>query len=541
MSASFGTVSVFADEADAGSEDIIILYTNDVHCGVDSGVTYAGLALYQKQMEELSSYVTLVDAGDVIQGAPLGTLSEGEYLIEMMNELEYDFAIPGNHEYDFGMERFLELAEELECGYYSCNFMDLTTGETVFDAYKIIEYGDVSVAYVGVTTPESFSKSTPAYFQNEDGEYIYGFCEDSTGEALYAQVQASVDEARAEGVDYVILVAHLGEEGVTEYWTSDAVLANTTGIDACIDGHSHETYVKYVENADGEEVLLTQTGTKLASIGKMTIDADGTISAELIEEVPAEGESLVYTDDGLAVDDEMNQFVLAIEEQYADVLQTVIGYSEVDLTDSDPETGDRLVRLAETNLADLVTDAYRYVLGADIGLCNGGGIREGISVGDVTYYDALMVLPFGNMGCVVEATGQQILDALEMGARNYPEENGGFLQVSGLTYTIDSSIESSVQVDDEGNFVSVDGEYRVTDVLVDGEPIDLEATYTVASHDYMLISCGSGMSMFADATVLEDNIISDMDMMFAYIMDNLGGTIGEEYADPYGQGRITIK
>ncbi|MCD7864768.1 MAG: bifunctional metallophosphatase/5'-nucleotidase [Clostridiales bacterium] len=535
--------AVYATATDnsANSEDIIILYTNDVHCGVDSGVSYAGLALYKKQMEEISPYVTLVDAGDVIQGAPIGTLSEGEYLIEIMNELGYDFAVPGNHEYDYGMERFLELTGELDCGYYSCNFMDLQTGEAVFDGYKLFEYVDVTVAYVGVTTPESFTKGTPAYFQDENGEYIYGFCEDDTGEALYEQVQATVDDARAEGADYVILVAHLGETGVTEYWTSDAVLLNTTGIDACIDGHSHETYVKYVPNEDGEDVLLTQTGTKLATIGQMTIQADGTISAELVEQVPEEGESCISTDEGLAVDEDAYQFIQEIEAQYQDVLETVIGSSDVELTDSDPETGERLVRMSETNLGDFVADAYRCVLEADIGICNGGGIRDGISVGDVTYEDALMVLPFGNMGCVVEATGQQILDALEMGARNYPEENGGFLQVSGLSYTIDTSVSSSVQLDDKGNFVSVDGEYRVTDVLVNGEPLELDQTYTVASHDYMLKSGGSGMSMFQDATVLRDNIISDMDMMFSYIMDNLGGTIGEEYADYYGQGRITIQ
>ena len=276
-------------------QDIVVLYTNDVHCGVDDNIGYAGLALYKKQMQQQTPYVTLVDAGDAIQGAPIGTLSEGGYLIDIMNYVGYDVAVPGNHEFDYGMSRFLELAGRLNCGYYACNFMDKATGATVFAPYKMIAYGDTEIAYVGVSTPESFTKSTPAYFQDSAGNYIYTFCEDESGQGLYNQIQASVDAARNEGADYVILVGHLGETGVTDRWSSVNVIQNTTGIDVCIDGHSHETTPSMtVKSRDGRDVIITQTGTKLNNIGKLTIRTDGTIASELVSEVPAVGTAREY-------------------------------------------------------------------------------------------------------------------------------------------------------------------------------------------------------------------------------------------------------
>lgn len=579
----------------AADHDIVVLYTNDVHCGVDDNIGYAGLALYKKQMMEQTPYVTLVDAGDAIQGAPIGTLSDGGYLIDIMNKVGYDFAVPGNHEFDYGMPRFLELAGKLSCGYYSCNFMNLQTGGSVFAPYKIMAYGDTKVAFVGASTPESFTKSTPAYFQDANGNYLYSFCEDESGQKLYAQIQSCVDAARAEGANFVILVGHLGENGTTERWSSDSVVKNTNGIDAVIDGHSHETVpAKVVKNKDGRDILLTQTGTKLKNIGKMTIRKDGTITTELITEVAPGGGSGTYTvkkgdslsriakrelgsynrwkeiydanrdkiknpdvlsigmqltipggssvtEEGKAVDYDTDQFIKGIQAQYNETLKTVLGHTDVDLTVNNPDTGERAVRSAETNLGDLTADAYRYVLGADIGLSNGGGIRANIAVGNITYNDTLAVFPYGNMGCMVEVKGQQIKDALEMASRNCPEENGGFLQVSGLTYTINTSIPTTVEIDDKGNFVKVGGAYRVTDIMVGGEPLDVNKTYTAASHNYMLKSGGDGMTMFAGANITRDEVMTDVDILSAYINTNLGGNVGADYGNPRGQGRITVK
>jgi len=578
----------------AAEQEIIVLYTNDVHCGVDENIGYAGLSLYQKQMQQQTPYVTLVDAGDAIQGAPIGTLSEGGYLIDIMNQVGYDFAVPGNHEFDYGMSRFLEMADALDCGYYSCNFIELKTGNPVLAPYKMFTYGDTKVAFVGVSTPESFTKSTPAYFQNENGEYIYGFCEDESGQKLYAQIQASVDAARTEGADYVIVVGHLGENGTTPRWNSAQVIGNTTGIDVLIDGHSHETVAsKTAKNKDGADVIVTQTGTKLKQIGKLTIGTNGTITTELVSEVTADDIGRSYTvkagdtlnriakrelgsynrwreiyeankdkiknpdelqvgmvitipgmesvTDGKAVDYQTDQYIKGIQSQFNETLKTVLGKTEVDLTVNDPSTGERAVRNAETNLGDLCADAYRLVLGADIGFVNGGGVRVSIAPGDITYNDTLKVFPFGNIGCVAEVSGQKIKDALEMASKNCPQESGGFLHVSGLTYTIDTSVKSGVQLDEKGNFLRVDGAYRVTDIKVGNEPLDLNRIYTVASHNYMLKLAGDGMTMFADSNIIRDEVMMDVDILSTYIRSNLGGIVGAEYQNPAGQGRITIK
>jgi 2',3'-cyclic-nucleotide 2'-phosphodiesterase (5'-nucleotidase family) len=578
----------------AADKDIVVLYTNDVHCGVDDNIGYAGLALYKKEMLAQTPYVALVDGGDAIQGAPIGTLSDGGYLIDIMNKVGYDFAVPGNHEFDYGMPRFLELAEKLNCGYYSSNFMDLRTGSAVFAPYKMFTYGNTKVAFVGATTPESFTKSTPTYFQDGNGTYIYGFCEDESGKKLYTQIQASVDQAKAEGAEIVVLVGHLGENGTTDQWTSDNVIKNTAGIDAVIDGHSHEVYNKYVKNKDGKDVLLTQTGTKLKNIGKLTIKTDGTMTSEMVTKVPEgvvtstytvkKGDSLsriakrelgsydryreIYnsnravlkdpnvltvgsqliipaksavTADGKAIDYDTDRFIKAIQSQYNETLKTVIGRTDTELTINDPATGNRAVRSGETNLGDLCADAYRVVLGADIGLSNGGGVRASIKPGNITYNDTLTVFPFGNMGCVAEVKGQQIKDALEMASKNYPKESGGFLQVSGLTYTINSQTPSSVQVDEKGNFLKVNGAYRVSDIMVGGTPLDVNKTYTVASHNYMLKSGGDGMTMFKGSKIIRDEVITDVDLLSSYIRNQLGGNVGSDYANPAGQGRITTK
>ncbi len=534
LSAAAFMAALTCQTAFALDHDVVILHTNDTHCGIEENMGYAGLVWYENQMKEETPYVTLVDAGDAIQGAPVGTLSEGEYLVQIMNKAGYDFAVPGNHEFDYGMEKLLGLSARLDCGYSACNFVNLPSKTQVFAPYRIMEYDDIQVAFVGVATPESITKSTPAYFQDQFGRYRFSFCEDETGEALYSQVQSAVDQARGEGADYVIMVGHLGDNGITEKWSSRSVITNTTGIDAAIDGHSHEVCVENVPNENGEMVVLTQTGTKFANIGKLTITTDGQIQASHVSAVTdAEGNP--------AKDAEMESFINGIKSQYEESLKVVLGRTDVDLMDKDPETGLRAVRKAETNLGDLCADASRYMMGADIGFMNGGGIRAGIEAGDITYEDALSVFPYGNMICMAEVSGQKIKDALEMGVKNYPEESGGFIHVSGLTYTVDSSVPSSVVLDEKRNFVSVDGEYRVRDIYVGEEPLDVNRTYTLASHNYWLKSGGDGMSMLMGCPILKDETMVDVDTITSYISEYLGGTVGEEYKDPRGQGRITIK
>lgn len=529
-----------AQAAEAGkAKDIVILHTNDVHCGIDqkkddSGkvthIGYAGVAAYRNEMAEQvgADRVTLVDAGDAIQGGSIGTLSEGSYLVDILNEVGYQLAIPGNHEFDFGMEQFLALAQErAKYRYLSSNFVD-SSGEPVFPAYAVIDYGDVQVAYVGISTPESLSKSNPTHFQNEAGDYVYGFRESSDGKLLYEAVQSAVDEAKAEGADYVVALAHLGQEGSTEAWTSNAVVQNTAGIDVLIDGHSHEQYTQEVKNKEGEDTLVVQTGTKLAALGKVTITPEtGKISSELIT-------GYEKTDPDIA------DYIQQVNDEFAGILQQEVGVAAATLTTLHPETGERAVRNAETNLGDFCADAYRAVTGAEVAIVNGGSVRADIAAGPVTYEEIINVHPYGNQVCLIEATGQQILDALELGASLYPEESGGFLQVSGISYTINAGKPSHVMLNDQKEFLRVDGEYRVADVLINGEPLELDRVYSLASHDYMLKSGGDGFTMFKSCTLLQDGIMLDNQVLINYFSTGLDGKTGEEYADPKGQGRITV-
>ncbi len=523
-----------AEEADAAaSNGVVILYTNDVHCAIDTNIGYAGVAAYEKAYEDAGYDVLLVDCGDAVQGAAVGTLSTGEYIVDIMNEVGYDVATIGNHEFDYGMDRFNELVEMAEYPYVSANFTDLE-GNTILSPYAVLEAGGYSIAFVGASTPETFSKSTPTYFQDEEGNFIYSFCGGNDGADLYAAVQAAVDDARAEGADYVVVLSHLGTEASSVPFTSTDLIANTSGIDVVLDGHSHSVWEMEIEqNKDGEDVVMSSTGTQLTALGSLMIDAEGNLATQLHTET-------------IFQDDETAAFIDEIEAQYADTLATVVATSDVDLTIYDPTETDadgnpiRLIRSQETNLGDLCADAYRAISGADIAFVNGGGIRDSIPAGDITYEQIIAVHPFGNALCVVEATGQEILDALEMSVRHVPDETGGFLQVSGLTFEVNMGVESSVVVDDADMFVEVAGDRRVQNVLVGGEPIDPEATYTLASHNYMLKSGGDGYTMFADNVLLQDEVMLDNQVLINYITESLGGVVGEEYSDPYGQGRITF-
>ena len=502
--------------------DIVILYTNDVHCAVDDNLGYTGLATVKNALEAQGKHVVLVDNGDAVQGDTIGTLSNGEYIIDIMNEVGYDVATPGNHEFDYGMDQFFALTEQANFPYVSANFVD-NDGNTVLDPYVIKDVAGVKIAFVGISTPKTITTSTPKYFQDDNGNYIYSFQQDETGEKLYAAVQSAVDAARAEGAQFVIALAHLGIEEDCSPWTSSEVIVNTTGIDAVLDGHSHSMIQgEKVKNKDGAEVLLSSTETKLAYIGCLTIKDDGSMSTTLIS------------------DNGMKEFIGGIQEEFEELVNTVVASTDVDLIIKDPASGERIVRVSETNLGDLCADAYRAMSGADVAIVNGGGVRADIPAGDITYGQIIAVHPFGNEMCVVECTGQEILDALELGCSKLPAESGGFLQVSGMTYTVDLNVESTVKLDENGMFVSVEGERRVKDVTIGGEPLDPEKTYTLASHNYKLKDCGDGYSMFADNVFLQDSVMIDNQVLINYIVDVLGGTVGEEYADPYGQGRITI-
>ena len=533
-----------ATEAPLSTENINIVYSNDTHCHIDTEIDdedgmerigTAGIAAYRNFLKETNEYVTLVDAGDFIQGAPAGAMSTGQFIIDAYNAAEYDIVTLGNHEFDYQIPRMLELMEAIDAKVVSSNFVDLKTNKPVYDPYTIVSYGDTDVAFVGIATPESYTKSTPAYFKDAEGNFLYTFGENNNSQDMYDYIQKAIDDARAEGAEYVIALAHLGVEETSAPWRSYDVIANTTGFDAFIDAHSHTVVEgEMVKDKSGKEVVLTQAGEYYDYIGTVTINpSEGTIKTALISASDFEAMNIPLDPKVMAELEEINKLL-------APLLEKVVAKTSVPLAVTDPDSGERIIRNHETNLGDLAADAYRALLDTDIALVNAGGIRNDIPAGDVTFNQIISVHPFGNQATSIEVTGQVILDALENGAKNSPGESGGFLQVSGLTYTIDTTIPSSIKTDEQGAFISVEGEYRVKDVVVGGEPLDLEKTYTLGSHDYMLLFAGDGMTMFKDAKIIKDKFMIDNEILINYIKDHLNGVVGEEYADIYGQGRITI-
>ncbi len=522
-----GTVAVYEFEScgvSSGDDGVITIYfTNDVHCGYEN---------YDKVAAIIKDKDLLIDAGDNIQGDLIGTLSDGEYMVDIMNYMGYDAAVPGNHEFDYGMDRFFEIVnDEAEFDYISANFRNIETGETLLAPYEIYEAEGEKVAIVGATTPETLVKSNPTYFKDEDGNWIYDFCNDTTGEALYEAIQTAVDDARSEGADYVILVGHLGTDEESQPWTSTEVIANTDGIDALIDGHSHSIFNTTMTNKDGEEIPAIQTGTKLANLGKLTIE-NGVIETENIAIM-----------DELEADEDAAAFLDEMTSKFEAIQSVVVAESEVDLVIYDPETGDRIIRNQETNLGDLCADAYRAKLGSDIAFVNGGGIRANIAAGDITYGDIVAVHPYGNEACMIEVTGQQIADALEWASRTNPGELGGFLQVSGLTYEIHSYITSPCIEDEAGGYAGMgDGERRVKNIKIGGKAIDYDATYTLGGHNYMLLDFGDGFNMFEGSEKLLEAVAIDNQVLIDYITGDLGGVVKANsiYKNAYGEGRIKI-
>ena len=528
-----------AQDENEDKKDIMILYTSDIHCGIDEGFGYAGLEQILKYEQEKGYEVILVDDGDNIQGDPLGLLTKGDALIDLMNKMGYSVAIPGNHEFDYGVDNFLSLAEKAQFKYISCNFQ--YKGENVFDPYVIREIGGRKIGFVGVTTPTTITASKPTLFEDENGEFVYSFLQDETGEGVYNAVQSAVDNARKEGAEYVIVLGHLGNEEQCRPWTYADVISHTNGIDAFLDGHSHDTDQVIMKNKDGKEVPRSACGTKMQHIGWCRIPAEGEVTAGIYSWTLDDSAPEV-----LGIENEMSTAVKEARGSISKLLEGKIAVSEQEMTIYDPVAVDpewgkvRMIRRAETNLGDLCTDAYRFVTGADIALLGGGGIRVSIPAGDVTMKNMYEVFPFGNEICVVQATGQQILDALEWGAAAVPGENGGFMQVSGLSYEIHTYIDSTCTKDVNGMFTGVAGERRVKNVKVNGTPIDPDALYNVAGNDYWFLNGGDGQTAFNGAERVDAGGMLDVQVLVDYLTRELDGVIGKEYSDPTGQGRIVI-
>ena len=546
--------------------DVTILYTNDVHTYIDKQspkLTYAAIADLKQSYQDAGKDVLLVDAGDHVQGTAYGSMDEGASIIKLMNAAGYDVATPGNHEFDYGMDRAKAIMKEADFPYLSCNWVDLRTGLRVLPSVKVFVRGGRRIAFVGVTTPETFTKSTPAYFMDKaQRKYIYDIQGGEDGKKLYDAVQKAIDKAKLLA-DVVIGLGHLGVDPSSSPWTSEEVIAHTSGFDAFIDGHSHTVMEnKQVQDASGKAVTLTQTGSYFANVGEMTIAADGTITTKLIP-----------THEG------MDAGIAAMQTGWVNTVDDMLGekiaVGDSDFYVSDPATGKRRIRSAETNLGDFVADGiYAYFnevekLHCDLAIMNGGGIRADVPAGDWTFKTCKQVSPFGNVACLMSVTGKQIQDALEFAARFAGEggkENGGFLQVAGATYEIHTDIPNTVQTDEKNVWIgSATGTPRVQNVKIYDKasgsylPLDPGATYALAGMNYTLRNLGDGFAMFDGAELIKDYVSEDYLVMSTYAMIFDGADAAGlphlssansplaaypgyllDYEQPYGAGRITI-
>ena len=566
---SVGAPAAFAEETNCffgDKADVTILYTNDVHTYIDNKSpkpTYAAIAALKKSIEDTGRDVLLVDAGDHIQGTAYGSMDDGATIIELMNEAGYDLATPGNHEFDYGMARAKAVLREADFPYVSCNWVDLRTGFNVLPSVKFFFVGGRKIAFVGVTTPETFTKSTPAYFMNDaQTKYIYDILGGEDGQKLYDAVQKAIDKAEFWGADTIIGLGHLGVDPSSSPWTSEEVIAHTHGFTAFIDGHSHTVMAnKQVTDASGKAVTLTQTGSYFKNIGKMTVGADGTITTELID---------TYEGLDAAVAATASNWISAVD----DMLGEEIAVGDTKFYINDPATGKRRIRSGETNLGDFVADGiYTYFneieeLHCDIAIMNGGGIRTDVEAGPWSFKTCKTVSPFGNVACLMSVTGQQIQDALEFGARfagAEGKENGGFLQVAGARYTIHTATPNTVQTNDKNVWTGSAATPRVSNVEIYDKttgtykPLDPNATYALAGMNYTLRNLGDGFAMFDGATLIKDYVSEDYLVMSSYaamfggvdanglphlasanspLADYPGYLIN--YEDPYGAGRIQM-
>ena len=513
--------------------DIVILHTNDVH-GAIAG--YAKVAALKDAYEARGAYVLLMDAGDFIQGDPTVSTSEGATAVELMNLAGYDVVSLGNHEFDYGYQNLKDLEADADFAIVDANV--LYNGSVAFEDNLVFTTPDgTKIGVFGLDTPETATKAHPAKIQGVT--FL-------AGEDLYDCAQEQVDALTAEGCNYVICLGHLGIDDESAGNRSIDLLENVDGVDLFIDGHSHSTQdditaaLTAASQAGGNEIsvdssmvngtVLTSTGTKLESVGVVTIDGEtGRIDASTVS-------AASLTDE----DADVAARAAAIQKEIDDEYGTVFAKTEVALN-GEREPGNRT---EETNLGDLITDALvwgaeREGTEVDAAVTNGGGIRASIAAGDITKKDINTVLPFGNTLSIVQVTGAELLEALEASTYCTPTSIGGFPQVSGIEFTVDTT-----KAYDQGELYPGSTYYgpksiqRVTIETVGGEPFDANATYTIATNDFMAAG-GDTYYAFAAASVNYDLGLSMDEVVMDYITDELKGTVTEE---AYGQpaGRITV-
>ncbi len=462
--------------------ELYVVHTNDVHGRIEEGdgVGYAKLATLVKMLREATDKNLLLDAGDVSHGTLLTNLFEGETVGVLLDMLGYDAVTPGNHDFNYGKDHLImaaKLAEQYSnIRVLSANVLD-ENKNLVFQPYQLYYFDGFVVGVIGATTPDTETKTHPKNVRGlsfVSDEVIYG-------------AQALVDEVRKRA-DYVIVLGHLGLDEDGSYgMTSKFVAENIKGIDLFVDGHSHTVLENGLRVGN---TLIVSTGEYMKNIGVVEISVrNGKAVGETAFLVPAADVKDPAKSDlarslgvsSIPADREVTAYVESQKKKLEAVTKEVVAYTPITLN------GERAdVRTKPTNLGNMVAASMVEATGADAALTNGGGIRTSIAKGDVTRGDIISVLPFDNTIVVVEVTGQDIYDALEWGYSRLPESNGGFPQTSNLSIVYS-------RFSDPGN--------RVKRVLINGKAVDKNATYSLATNDFMAAG-GDGYTMLDRPVVM---------------------------------------
>lgn len=506
---------------------LVILHTNDMHgqyeTNKEKGVLgISAVKALKGYYEKQGANVLLFDAGDFSQGTNLVNYYDGLNAVYFMNAAGYDAVSLGNHEFDFGFEELKAMVNAADFAVLDANILDKTTCEPYFGANKVFSFGKTKVGVFGLDTPEAQTKASPKNVK----ELTF-----LSNEALYACAQAQVDELKAQGCNYIVAIGHLGVDEESAGNRSTDVAAHVNGIDLFIDGHSH------TEIAGGYDVNATKivsTGSYLNNVGVVIYDGKKT-TAKLIDDI--------YIYGGCpSMDDFVASYAKVVDEAFAGTFATTL-YQ----LNGKKAPG---VRTEETNLGDFAADAYRYAaqqyveendlaITVDGAIQNGGGIRATIDAGEISMNTLYTVFPYGNSLSIVELTGAELLEALEASCASCPEALGGFPQVSGIKFTIDTTVPyaQGAQYPDSTYYAPANPGSRVTIETVGDKAFDAKATYHIAVNNFMADG-GDTYYVFTQASNVIDTGIVDAEVLISFVK-SLGGVIGEQYAKP--QGNITIK
>ena len=473
--------------------NVTLLFDNDAHCAMEG---YGAMARLRDSLLRRGEQVMTVSCGDFLTGNAYGLLSRGVWPVEAMQTAGYDFIALGNHEFDFGQERLLELSRQHTGRVVCCNYLRLPDSVPVFPAFALRKYEDLTIGLVGVITPSAAESSAPGYFQ------CPAACFDGT--STLKLTQQAVDAARRAGADFVVVLSHLGDRNDPAL-TSRQLIAATHGVDLVLDGHDHRVLRGLrLSDRQGRKVPLVSTGASFRRIGQVTLKKGERPAVRLVTTKRVKGRPTA-TDTLLSVLHARHDSLTALPIGYINPTPLRQGLRQKE-------------RRRETALGDLCADALRTAGGANIGLMNGGGIRGGLPKGELTEGNLLDLLPFGNRISVVEISGETLLRELERGLRRLPRPSGGFPQVSGLIAEVDVRPVPHIRQARVWNRHT--GDY---------EPVHPDSVYTVTASDYLLKQGGNGYD-FTPRRFIEESFMTETEALRAYLTGK-----GADAAPPAGK------